>query len=189
MDESLADWFAREILPHEAALLRFLRRAWPIADDIYDLRQEAYTRVVEAAARARPHSPKSFLFTTARHMLADRARRNRIVSIDLVGDLDALNVLVNELTPERHTSARQQLARLMRAFNTLSSKAREVVWMRKVEDMSQKDIASRLGISDSAVAKHVSRGVRALADATYGCEQDQVNDAEDGVSEEQDHGE
>src|SRR5687767_8924837 len=109
MDESLADWFTREILPHEAALVRFLRRVWPISGDIHDLRQEVYARVLEAAAQSRPHSPKSFLFTITRHLLTDRARRSRIVSIDLLGDLENLNVLVDEVSPERQASARQQL--------------------------------------------------------------------------------
>jgi RNA polymerase sigma factor (sigma-70 family) len=168
MDEALADWFVRDILPHEAALTRFLRRAWPIAADIHDLRQEIYVRVIEAAIKTRPFAPKSFLFTTARHLLADRARRNRIVSIDLMGDLDALNVLIDEISPERRTSARQQLAELSAAFNQLSDKSREVVWMRKVEDVSQKEIAKRLATSEASVEKHVSRGMRAIADYLFG---------------------
>src|SRR3546814_6275740 len=64
MDDSLDDWFAREILVHEGALESFLRRAWPNRDEIHDLRQEAYVRVYEAAARSRPTTPRAFLFTT-----------------------------------------------------------------------------------------------------------------------------
>jgi DNA-directed RNA polymerase specialized sigma24 family protein len=37
--------------------------------------------VYEAARHARPHAPKAFLFATARHLMADRIRRERIVSI------------------------------------------------------------------------------------------------------------
>src|SRR3546814_3782198 len=72
MDDSLDDWFAREILVHEGALESFLRRAWPNRDEIHDLRQEAYVRVYEAAARSRPTTPRAFLFTTARHLVTDR---------------------------------------------------------------------------------------------------------------------
>lgn len=190
MDESLADWFAREILPHEAALVRFLRRAWPLPDDIHDLRQEAYTRILEAAASTRPHSPKSFLFATARHLLADRARRSRIVSIDLLGDLDALNVLVDEVSPERATGARQQLGRLSDALNALSDKAREIVWMRKVEDLPQKEIARRLNMTRGAVEKQVSRGMRTLADSFFGRERSKLSEPTDEEWDEgQHHGE
>jgi RNA polymerase sigma-70 factor (ECF subfamily) len=190
MDDLVADWFTREILPHEAALVRFLRRVWPIADDIHDLRQEVYTHILEAAATSRPHSPKSFLFATTRHLLSDRARRSRIVSIDLMGDLDTLNVLVDEISPERQMGARQQLAQLSDAFNALSDKAREVIWMRKVEDLPQKVIARRLQMTRGAVEKQTSRGMRALADSLFGREVREARDlAHTGQKEEQRHGE
>ncbi len=99
MKRTLERWFATEILPHEAALMRFLRRAWSRADDVPDLRQEAYARVYESAARSVPRNPKAFLFTTARNLMVDRLRRERIVSIDYTQDLASLNVLVDELSP------------------------------------------------------------------------------------------
>lgn len=166
MAEPLKAWFAREILTHEAALLRYLNRTWPRKEEIHDLRQEIYVRVYEAAARSRPTiSPKTFLFTTARNLLADRVRRGRIVSIEAVGDLDALNVLVDEVSPERRLGARQELRRLTNALNLLPPKCREVVWLRRVDEMPQKDVAQRLNISERTVESHVLKGMRLLADA------------------------
>jgi len=168
MNEDLDAWFAREILSHEASLVRFLTRTWPHRDDVHDLRQEAYIRVYEAAAKARPVAPKSFLFTTARNLMTDRVRRGRVVSIEAAADLDDLNVLVDEISPEQQASARQQLRRLADAFDRLPPKCREVVWMRKVEELPQKEVAGRLGINEGTVEKHVAKGVRLLADWLYG---------------------
>jgi RNA polymerase sigma-70 factor (ECF subfamily) len=165
VDETLNAWFAREILAHEAALVRYLTRAWPRRDEIHDLRQEAYIRVYEAARRRRPHAPKSFLFTTARHLMADRLRRARIVSIEAVGDLDDTIVPVEEISPERRLHARQELVRLARAFSVLPPRCREVVWLRRVDELSQKEIASRLQISEKTVESHILNGMRLLADA------------------------
>lgn len=165
MTEPLKTWFAREILAHEAALVRFLNRAWPKRDEIHDLRQEIYVRVYEAAAQSRPISPKSFLFTTARNLMADRVRRSRVVSIEAVGDIAALNVLVDEVSPERRIDGRQELKRLARAFDLLPPRCREVVWMRRVEEIPQKEVAERLGISERTVEAHVLNGMRYLADA------------------------
>jgi RNA polymerase sigma factor (sigma-70 family) len=167
MDESLDAWFAREILVHEDALVSYLRRAWSNRDDVHDLRQETYIRVYEAAARARPTAPKSFLFTTARHLMTDRLRRGRVVSIETVGDLDALNVLVDEISPERRLEARQVLNRLADAFDRLPDRCREVVWLRKVEELPQKEVAARLGINEKTVEKHVAKGVRLIAEYFY----------------------
>jgi RNA polymerase sigma factor (sigma-70 family) len=167
--DSLDTWFAREILSHEAALIRYLTRAWFARDEIHDMRQEVYLRVYEAAAKALPHSPKAFLFTTARHLIADRVRRKRIVSIESGWDCDALDVLVDEISPERRTGAHQELSSLARAFDLLPPRCREVVWMRRVEERSQKEVAAQLGIGEAMVEKHIAKAMRRLADALFGC--------------------
>lgn len=168
MDESLDNWFAREILSHEAALVRYLLRTWKNSDEVHDLRQEIYVRVYEAGARSRPVSPKSFLFTTARNLMADRVRRTRVVSIVAVGDLESLHVPVDSISPEQRINAYQELRHLAQAFDALPPRCREVVWMRRVEDVPQKEVASRLGISEKTVEKHVLKGVRLLADFLFG---------------------
>jgi len=85
MDESLNSWFAREVLAHEAALVRYLARTWPIRDEVADLRQETYIRVYEAAKRIRPTYPKSFLYPqqtgALRRQRASQAGQDRIGSV------------------------------------------------------------------------------------------------------------
>lgn len=168
MDESLNAWFAREILAHEGALVRYLNRTWPNRDEVPDLRQEAYIRVYEAAKKIRPTYPKSFLFTTARHLIIDRARHARVVSIEAAGDLEVLNVLVDEVSPERQLDGRQELKRLAHAFGLLPPKCREVVWLRRVDEMSQREVAARLGVSEKTVESHMVKGMRLVADALFG---------------------
>ena len=163
VDTALNTWFAEEILVHEAALVRYLSRTWPQRSDIPDLRQEIYVRIYEAAKHKRPTSPKAFLFATARHLLIDRARRGRIVSIEAVGDLEDLNVLIDEFSPERRLNARQELKQLVNAFGHLPPKCREIVWLRKVEGLAQSDVAQRLNISVRTVEFQLQKGMRILA--------------------------
>jgi RNA polymerase sigma factor (sigma-70 family) len=168
VNDALNDWFAREILVHEGLLVRYLSRTWPRRDEIHDLRQETYIRVYEAAQKIRPHTPKAFLFATARHLMADRVRRGRIVSMEAVGDLEVLNVAVNDVSPEQRLNARQELMQLARAFSALPPKCREVVWLRRVDELSQKEVAKRLNISEKTVESHIVKGTRLLADALFG---------------------
>jgi len=163
MEEPLDTWFKREILMHEEILMRFLARVWPRREEFADIRQEAYARVYEAAQKARPRFPKAFLFTTARHLMADRVRRERIVSIQAGGESDYLNVLVDEISPEQRVGANQELARLARAFDRLSPNCREVVWLRRVKELSQKEVAGRMGLAEKTVEKHLRQGARLLA--------------------------
>jgi RNA polymerase sigma-70 factor (ECF subfamily) len=168
MNASLDNWFVQEILVHEDALMRYLWRAWHRHDEIRDLRQEIYMRIYEAAAKSRPTMAKSFMFTTARHLMTDRRRRARIVSIDAVGDMDALNVLVDELSPERRLGARQELKHLTEAFDRLPDRCREVMWLRRVEELPQKEVALRMGIGEKTVEKQVAKGMRLIAEYFYG---------------------
>jgi RNA polymerase sigma factor (sigma-70 family) len=162
MKSALEEWFAREILVHEHLLVRYLLRVWPNRDEVPDLRQEIYVRIFESAQQTRPTLPKAFVFATARNLMTDRLRRGRIVFIGTRGDLDELNVLVDEMSPERCATNIEELQRLARAFDGLPTRCRTVMWLRKVEQLSQKEVAAKLGVQEKAVEKQVSRGMRLL---------------------------
>ncbi|WP_372017499.1 RNA polymerase sigma factor [Pseudoxanthomonas sp. 10H] len=169
MPNELDDWFVREVLVHERTLTQYLHRCWPRRDEVHDLRQEVYVRVYEAAARSRPATPRAFVFATARHLMTDRLRRSRVVSIEPVGDFESSNVyLIDEVSPERWCGTRQALRRLVDALDALPERCREVVWLRRVEELSQNDVAQRLGISGRTVEKHLAKGMRLIADHLYG---------------------
>jgi RNA polymerase sigma-70 factor (ECF subfamily) len=168
VDDSLDTWFKREILVHEALLLRYLRRVWPRRDEVHDLRQEIYVRVYEAARKVRPSAPRAFILATARNLVTDRVRRGRVVRIEAVGDPDVLNVMVDELSPERRLSAWQELKRVTRAFNNLPPRCREIVWLKKVDDLSMQEVADLLGLSVRTVENQVLKGMRLLSDTVYG---------------------
>jgi RNA polymerase sigma factor (sigma-70 family) len=162
VDPSLKAWFLQEILPHEPALTRSLARVCADHAEVLDLRQDIYIRLMEAAKRSRPLAPRAFLFATARNLVVDRVRRGRIVSIEFTQDLDALNVLIDEVSPERDLSAHQQLAKLADAFDALPDRCREVMWMKKIEGRSQKDIARELKIAENTVEWHLMTGMKQL---------------------------
>jgi RNA polymerase sigma factor (sigma-70 family) len=163
MRHELDQWFISEILPHESALTRYLNRLWRPAAEVSDLRQETYVRVYESAARALPHSPKNFLFATARNLMVDKMRRERTVSIEYRQDLDLPGFSVDEFTPERCLSARDELQRLTIVFDGLPETTKEVIWLRRVEGLSQREAALRLGITEGALEGHMTRGIRSLS--------------------------
>jgi RNA polymerase sigma-70 factor (ECF subfamily) len=161
----LERWFVNEILPHEAALKRYLNKEWKSPGEVADLRQETYVRVYESGSRARPRSPRTFLFTTARNLMIDKIRRERIVPIDYTQHLHTLDVSMDELTPERRLTAREELQRLSEAFDRLPDTTRAAIWLRRVAGLSQKQAAQALGIEEGALEGHMTRGLRSLAKA------------------------
>jgi RNA polymerase sigma factor (sigma-70 family) len=175
-ESELDAWFIREVLPLEAALMRFLRRNWREESELSDLRQDVYVRVYDAARNGLPRQAKPFVFSTARNLLIDRVRRSRIISIETVADLDVSIVSEGEASPERQAIARDELRQLRAALEQLPLRCREVVVMRKIDGMPQREVAARLGITEDTVEKQVAKGVRMLANILNG------GDAESGQS-------
>lgn len=161
--EALDDWFMRAVLVHEGALMRYLHRNWrDNPSDVVDLCQEVLTRVYAAAQKERPVQVKSFIFSTARHLLCDLVRRAQIVRIELVMDMETLDISSEEADAEEQLSARQELRHLQAALEALPVKSRQVIELRRIHGYSQKEAAAHLGISESAVESHIQRGVRQL---------------------------
>jgi RNA polymerase sigma factor (sigma-70 family) len=167
-------WFIREVLPLEATLNQFFRRNCRNRTDIADLCQEVYARVYEAAQRQLPDRARPFVLATARNLLINRARRDQVVSVQTVVDLEALNVAIDEPGPDRVVIARDTLRRLQLALDHLPERCREAVILKRIEGLSCRDIASRMGISENTVNRHLTDGMCALANNLFG----EVPDAE-----------
>jgi RNA polymerase sigma-70 factor (ECF subfamily) len=161
-------WFVREVLPLEAALMQYLHHNLGKGGDAADLRQDVYVRVCEAARKQAPDPVRPFVFTVARNLLIDRMRREQVVTIDAVSDLEALNIAIDAPGPERAVAARDELRRLQIALDRLSPRCREVVLLARVEGHTGRAIAARLGITESAVSQQLDNGMRALAEVLYG---------------------
>lgn len=168
-------WFVREILPLETSLMQYLARNWENKSELPDLRQEIYGRVCEAAQLEIPKSAKSFLFATARNLLIDLVRHSRIVQIEAMADLETLNVASDQPGPEREVSAREELRAVHAAIQRLPPRCQESVVLRKIEGLSLREIGLRMNISEKTVERHLTDGLRALADVLFGEDKPRAN--------------
>ncbi|MCC8528054.1 sigma-70 family RNA polymerase sigma factor [Xanthomonas perforans] len=165
---ALDEWFIAHVLPLEGLIHAFLRRHGHEDSEIPDLRQEAYARIYEAARRGLPAQTKPFVMTTVRNLLIDRIRRSRIVSIEAMADVEQAVMQSDEVTPERHLGARDELRRLQQGLQKLPHKCRQIVELRKIYGLSQREVAGRLGIAEDTVERQTLLGMRALADFMLG---------------------
>jgi RNA polymerase sigma factor (sigma-70 family) len=167
-DEGLHAWFVRDVLPLESILMQFLRNNWRNANEVEDLCQDVYVRAYEAASENEiPARAKPFVFAIARNLLIDRMRRAQIVPIEAMADLDELETAGDEPDPDRTAIAKDELRRLNMALDKLPPRCREVVILKRLEDLSRRQIAERLGISEYTVAEYLARGMWLLTDALY----------------------
>jgi hypothetical protein len=103
-------WLGREILPHEAAVRAWLRRSLAAAGDADDVIQEAYCRLAGLASIDHIESPRAYFFQTARSVALEQLRRARVVRIETVTEIDALNVELDEPSPERIAATWRRVA-------------------------------------------------------------------------------
>lgn len=158
-------WFKAGILPHEPALRRFLRRAGAPGMDLDDLVSEALTRTYAADDWSRITHGRSYLFTIARNLLFDAARRQKIVAFETVADLDAFGLVDDQPSAEAIVTTRDELRVLCAAVDRLSPRAREVFLLRRVENLSQRQVGERLNLSVSTVEGHLTKAMAALTKA------------------------
>jgi len=160
-------WFDEFVAEGRAELTGFLCRILRSADDAAEVSQEAYLKVYLALQQdtAREHCPKALLYTTARNLAISRLRHQKVI------DRSALAVTVNQelqaerRSPEQFASSSEDLRDLLRVVNQLPPKCRQVLLLRMLEGLSQKEIAARLSIAVSTVEKHLAKALHSSRNA------------------------
>jgi RNA polymerase sigma-70 factor (ECF subfamily) len=161
-------WFVREVLPLEAALRGYLRNNRQSSAEIADLLQDIYVRVYEAARKELPKSTKSFVFTTAHNLLINRIKREKVVPLTTVENLEALGIAADAPSPDETTIAREELRRLQDALDRIAPRSKEAIILRQVDGLTGKEIALRMGVTEKTVKFYLGLGMRALATILYG---------------------
>jgi len=153
------EWFLNQIFRHRAALQRYLQRFTSGAEDIEDLIQETYVRVYSLPDYETVDSPKAYLFTTARNLAIERARRTASHATDTVEDFEDLNLYSIEGPVDVQVDARRRFESFCAAVDSLPPVCRRAFVLRKVYKLSHSEIAEVLGIAPSTIEKHVVKGL------------------------------
>lgn len=134
-------------------------------EEIDDIVQDSYLAIAKLQSVAHIRDGRAYLFTTARMVVLQRVRRNRIVSIDSLTEAEALAIEDSDPGPERRAGARRELERVRRLIDDLPGGCREIFELRRVQGMPQKQIAERLGIAEHTVEQQSMRGLKLILKA------------------------
>jgi RNA polymerase sigma-70 factor (ECF subfamily) len=162
VSQDRAAWLARNVLPHEGALRAWLRQKYALGIEVDDVVQETYAILAGLASVDQIRNPRSYAFQTAHSLILAHLRRSKIVSIRRASDLELQGALADTPSPEQVAQDRDELESVVRVLGELPPKVREVFLLRRVQGLSQRETAERLGISENSVEKRVSQGIRAL---------------------------
>lgn len=161
-DAARTRWFLKHILPCEPALRGWLAKRGTPGVDIDDIIQETYAVFASMQRVDDIRNPRAYLFQVAHSQVVRSIRKARVVPIQAVEDLGGLDYADEAVTPEQQAIDRDELRRLAETIALMPGKTREAFILRRVRGVPQREIAARMGISESTVEKHIARGIRLL---------------------------
>jgi RNA polymerase sigma factor (sigma-70 family) len=141
----------------------YLRRRGRTLEDAEDLVQEAFLRLELYCREGREVlQPEAFLMRTACNLSVSHHRH---VSRSPFATRLAAGVEPAALAhaPDEVLAAEQRLEKIKQILDAVSHRTRDIFLLHRVGGFSYAEIAQQLGISVSAVEKHIASGATALA--------------------------
>lgn len=157
-------WFEEVILPHQAALRARLARIIQSSQDLDDTLSEVLARAWAAADWDRIDRGRAYLFSIARNLVIDNARRSKVVAFDQIADLDMLQA---HTSMERQLQARAELRWLQDFLPRLPRQCRRIFYKRRIEEKSMRLIAGEMELSVSTVEKHLAKALLLIMQARW----------------------
>lgn len=148
-----------------ASLMRYASRYFKRSQEAEDVVQEAFVKVIQAQRERDIHSPKSYLFRTARNISLAHINKKAYKLTDELGDLLTESERMASKSLEEQFEARENFEIFCRAVQQLPVKCRRAFVLCRVYGFSQKEVAARMGIGISAVESHLARATRRCVDA------------------------
>lgn len=145
-----------------ADILRFLRARTGNAEDAEDLASDLYLKLRVLKLQMPVDNPRSYLFSMANRLVLDRlretqrrARREMNWAREKISD-PGYPAKDDRPDPESLVIAGDEASRLRLAIAALPPRARRALVLHKIDGLTQLEVAEQLGISRSAVEKHMA---------------------------------
>lgn len=142
-------------------MLFFLRRVGSPMD-AEEMVQNLFLRLLRRGYLFSLDNVDGYVFEAAANIARDRGRYDQARGRGRHVDIDDLSPESEEPGAEQILDGKQRLKRMLAALDALPPRARTVVILRRFENLTYPQIAQRLGISVSAVEKHMVRAMAAL---------------------------
>lgn len=144
---------------HQEFLKRFLSRFLSRPQDIEDVVQDTFLKAYAAEKKQTINHPKAFLFQVARNTALKTLTKKSNQITKFIEEIDDTEVNYEGISVEEQAMARQKLGIFCHSVLDMPPQCRRVFLMAKVYGLSHKEISAELGVSRSAVEKHVAKGL------------------------------
>jgi len=149
--------------PLRQSLARYFRNRVPDPSEVDDLVQEVFARIVARDSEEPIEHLGGFVFGIAAHVLADRARRRFARKAEAHVEFDPDRHADEEVDPHRVLAGKEELRGAIEALLALPLRTRRIFVLHRLEGRTSRQVAEQLGISVSAVEKHMVRAMKHLS--------------------------
>ncbi len=159
MSSATSSWLTRLLEQRGEHLRTFLRRRTRDADEVADLAQEVYLRLLRVDP-ASIQNPEAYLFTVAANLVRERVVMQRRGASAVPHDDPAVErELAVESVAGHAVDGERRTARLLAALAELSPKCRAAVVLQYRDGLSYEEIGARLGVSSHMVKKYLQQAL------------------------------
>lgn len=145
-------------------LRKVLRRRGRTMDETDELIQEAFLRLQVYRRERHVKEPEAFLVRAVQNLHIDLLRRRAHRGTQVEADSVHIHLIDPRPSPIEVLAAQQRLQRLKEGLEALSPRTREIMLLHRIEGLSHAQIATRLGVTVSAVEKHIAKAALFLSD-------------------------
>lgn len=160
---SSLEFLGKEFSSYRRLLMKVVSTVVP-AKDVEDVVQDTFIRACQADYEI--YQPKPFLMKIARNLALDHIKRAEHRLCDSLhnedGEISEFTIdafmtddqTLNEVVSER------RFGQFCDAVKTLPPQCKKAFVLKKVYGYTQKEISEEMGISESAVEKHIANGLK-----------------------------
>lgn len=156
------DAWSRVLQEHSPALRGWFAKRLRNRGDVDDAMQDLWLRICTRTTTDEILHARSYLLQVAQSVLVDRSRRAKVRHHDQHDELTEVHHPVEGITPDRVLLGKEALSRMVSNIHALPDRTRDIFVLHRFEGLPHGAIAQSLGISVSAVEKHIMKALRLL---------------------------
>ena len=158
-------WLCAEVIPHQAAFLSLAGRLTGDPEIAKDIIHDVYAELLVGEGWRAALNPRAFVMRIVYCRSLNWMKRQAVVPLQLIPNFETLMIAHDGPDAFAALSDREELETVMAVLRRLPKQCRQVVTMRRIEEMAPRAIAETLGLSVSTVEKHLSKGLTFLAES------------------------
>tara|TARA_R110002167_G_scaffold91458_1_gene246001 strand:+ start:44234 stop:44845 length:612 start_codon:yes stop_codon:yes gene_type:complete len=141
---------------HRNNLFSYFARKLLKPQDVDDLLQETFLEAFKSNSKIQISSPKGYLFVIARNLLSKRYKSEAKMRMDDFSEAVLEDLTTDPSLVDNDLHNTLKLESLVACLTALPTQSRKVFVYKKFHGMTQKQIASELGITISTVERHIT---------------------------------